>query len=856
MDTGEHLQTWPSLNLQPVANRARVARVLRIVSACTFVALIPVIVLDLRGGDRSSVSWLTFLSICLIVVSAMSTSRRVEWAARLGCFSTLMAAAGLVAGADRGFHDVSMLMFPGALVIAGLLLDRRFYVAFAVLAELVVAVLGVLDMRGVIHRDRSAQTTLLAIYCAEVTLMVTAVAVRSLAFQLTENVRRMGQALQRLMFHVRRMPLAYVEWDRDLRVQAWNPAAEQIFGWPVEEAFGRHAFDLMLPPEARGQFTEAWKRILEGGEGSQFVNHSIGRSGRRICCEWFNMPLRDEGGMVTGVLSMCHDITEREDLAAAQRHKEEQLHSLWESSMDGMRLTDADGRILRVNKAFCELVRQSREALVGQPFVCILPPERRDHSLQAYRQRVRSGTIEPRMERSVELWDGRTLWVEFSNSILDSPTGPLVLSLFRDVTARKEADAALREALTRAEAANQAKSEFLANMSHEIRTPMSGVIGMTRLVLDSSLAPEQRSNLEMAESSARALLGLLNDILDLSKIEAGQLRIDAVDFGPRQVVREVLDILQITTRAKGLEMAVRIAPAVPAEVNSDPLRFRQVLLNLLGNAVKFTERGSVALDLDCTVVDESTLRISGAVTDTGIGIEADKQRLIFESFAQADGSVTRKFGGTGLGLSICQRLLRLMGGSIRVESLPGRGSTFHFTMVVKPSQCTHASAALDSPPMAEVVRPLRILLAEDTLVNQRLAVGLLERQGHTVKVVSNGLEAVAHSRDGQFDVVLMDVQMPILDGMEAARLIREREHGGDRHVPIIALTAHSMSGDEQRCLAAGMDGYVTKPFEPRLLAEALARVVPPLADQLAALNGCVTESRVSQSPIPVTHSLE
>jgi signal transduction histidine kinase/CheY-like chemotaxis protein len=373
--------------------------------------------------------------------------------------------------------------------------------------------------------------------------------------------------------------------------------------------------------------------------------------------------------------------------------------------------------------------------------------------------------------------------------------------------------AELETAKLAAEAANIAKGVFLANMSHEIRTPMHGIMGMATLAMEADTLAESKESMQILYRSAEGLLHVLNDILDFSKIEAGKLALDSLPFSLRQLVTEAQGIIAPQANAKELSLECRISPAIHDHVIGDPARLRQVLINLLGNAVKFTAAGSVTLEISEQGEPGLTgpMNLEFRVTDTGIGIPENQQKLIFAAFEQADTTVTRRFGGTGLGLSICFQLVELMGGLLQVESTPGTGSTFAFAITFERASIeTTASEPIALP---EAVQHLRIMVAEDNLVSQKLAARILTRKGHQVTVVSNGKEALHAWEKEDFDLIFMDNQMPEMDGVETVRNIREREaQSGRRRTHIVACSASAMSGDREYFLAAGMDSYLGKPF--------------------------------------------
>ena len=507
-----------------------------------------------------------------------------------------------------------------------------------------------------------------------------------------------------------------------------------------------------------------------------------------------------------------------------ERALEERYRDLFENANDFIFTCDMEGRLTSINKAGERISGYRREEIMGMKASAFPSTPEGTGVIDGALERLRTGEpVTFEMEQAGK--DGALRFMEVSAHVVRHPgREPEVEAIARDISERKRAEAELQQAKAAAEAASRAKSQFLANMSHEIRTPLNGLMGMTELALETDLSAEQRDYLATVQTSAEALLEIINEILDFSKIESGRMLLDPAPFELAPLVEEALRPLAVRAARKGVAFDVQISAAARPWFLGDAVRLRQVLVNLAGNAVKFTERGRVRVEVEAAGAGESGVELRFAVEDTGIGIPREKHEQIFEAFVQVDGSMTRRYGGTGLGLAISSRLVALMGGCLWVESEPGRGSIFRFTVKLGLAVPPPAQAPARKPAAAATERRLRVLLVEDNAVNQRLARLLLEKQGHTVTVAGDGREALRALESEPFDLVLMDVQMPHMDGLEATRAIREREKETGRRVPVVAMTAHALKGDRERCLEAGMDGYISKPIRADELLEAVTAI--------------------------------
>jgi two-component system, sensor histidine kinase and response regulator len=750
--------------------------------------------------------------------------------------------------------------------------------------------------------------------------------------------------------------------DRDsLRPYYVSQAYERIWGQSCESAYADPSSWIeSIHPDDRERVTQEFERA--GADPTQ-VEYRIVRPDGGLRWIWVRMfPIRRDTGTPTRMIGIAQDCTERKQAERMQAF----LASIVESSDDSIVGTDLNGRIVSWNQGAEKLFGYAAGEATGKFITMLFPKDRQKDYVQVLNRIRRQEHIE-RFESVRVAKDGRRIPVLTIVSPIRDRSGQLqgVSAIYRDMTTEKKAAAELLRAKEAAEAASQAKSTFLATMSHEIRTPMNGILGMTELVLDSEVTDDQRESLDLVRLSTESLLAVINDILDFSKIEAGKLDFEAIPFDFRESLGETMKTLGFRAYQKGLELIYEVNPDVPAVLVGDPGRLRQILVNLAGNAIKFTERGEILVKVEVESITPESACLHYSVRDTGVGIPPEKHQKIFEAFSQADDSMTRKYGGTGLGLTICGRLVEMMNGRIWVESELGQGSTFHFTanlsipdetlaqttrmqpeelrglsvLVVddnltnrrvltglltqwgmKPMAVDGGRAALRAlenaqqagrpfalvlldgqmpeldgfdlalqlqehpdwvgatimmltsadqlgdglrcrnlgisgylvkpvrqsellskicnslksapknnamapQPVHKIASDTRVLVAEDNPVNQTLVRRLLEKRGYSIVVVGDGRTALSALEQGNFDIVLMDVQMPDMDGFAATAAIREQEQTTGRHIPIVAMTAHALKGDPERCLAEGMDAYVSKPIRTDELFLTLERLL-------------------------------
>jgi len=536
--------------------------------------------------------------------------------------------------------------------------------------------------------------------------------------------------------------------------------------------------------------------------------------------------LKEERNLINAVAQRLGTFIEQRRLNEALRNSETRIRGIVNTAVDGIITADEHGIVRSFNPAAERLFGYSEEEVNGQNVKTLMPSPYRDEHDTYIANYLRTGkrkVIGKGREAIARRKDGTTFPMDLAVSEMRLGEQRIFTGIVRDITERKLAGEELLKAKEAAESANKAKSEFLANMSHEIRTPMNSIMGFTQILLDEELSAEHRDALETIKGSGERLLSLIDEILDLSKIEADSIILEEVPFRLESLVLEAIGLVRPRVEEKSIKIRYDLEEG-PQWVVGDPMRVRQVLLNLLANAVKFTEHGEIITTTKTLKETEDRVSVEVAVSDTGTGIPKDKLDTIFEPFTQADGSTTRKYGGTGLGLTISQRLAGMMGGEIEVASRVGKGSTFRFNLWLKKGQ---AEADMDKKPAAQegpteeqgIERALKILLAEDDPGNQKMTMLMLQKMGHTVELAEDGVEAVEMARAQSYDIILMDMQMPNMGGLEATRKLRQ----AGVKTPIVAMTASAMKGDRERLLEAGMDDYIAKPIRRDIVRNTLNR---------------------------------
>ncbi len=643
-----------------------------------------------------------------------------------------------------------------------------------------------------------------------------------------------------------------ISTDSEGTILTFNRAAENMLGYRSEEVVNKLTPAIIHAPEevtarAKELSAELGVEIKPGFEvlvakarhGVPDENEwtYIRKDGSKFKVRLSVTSLFDEKANVRGFLGIGMDITEQKLGQLMLQERERRLSTVLNNTVDAIITINEDGLIESFNASAEKIFGYDALEVIGKNIKMLMPePFHSNHNnyMKNYLTTGNKRIIGVGREVVGKSKDGTTFPIELSVSEVFLTNRRIFTGIIRDITERKQYEEALQKAKEEAEQANKAKSDFLASMSHEIRTPMNAIIGMADLLLESELNAEQRKYVDISRNAGENLLGLINDILDLSKVEADLIVLENTQLDLNSILKTLCELMSVKAVAKGIRIGCTLLNDVPTDLIGDPHRLMQILINLVGNSIKFTEQGEIVIGVEKlssvnTSQGSEIVELRFSVKDTGIGIPPEKASIIFDKFTQADSSTTRKYGGTGLGLAISKKLVELMGGKIWVESEIGKGSTFLFTAQFEVGKAEKisskkAEAVSSSSSQKSGEKALNILLVEDNEDNRLLMLSYLKKTVHTVETAENGEIAVEKFRAGKYDIILMDVQMPVMDGYDATRHIREIElKDNKKRTPIIALTAHAMKEDEQKSMVAGCDGHLTKPIKKATLFEAIAR---------------------------------